>query len=260
MASPPYAGYPLPMVSTRPLTSPALGLRRVGTVLALLAAGQLLASGILVVTVAPPLAVGALSLAIGLSPTLVAATTLRPRLPGPVTTADLLTMLRLLGAGALASATVLALAGQLSSRSWLLAVLAGAALASDAVDGRVARGTGTAGPVGARIDMEADAALLMVLSVLAAATIGPWVLAIGAMRYAYVAASWVRPALRRPLTPSDLRRGIGAMQGIALLTAVVPVIPDVVAAALCALALGLLVWSFGRDVIRQEREGAAERR
>ncbi|GAA1485128.1 CDP-alcohol phosphatidyltransferase family protein [Brachybacterium fresconis] len=222
--------------------------------LALLATGQLLGGGLVVALVGPTVGVAALSLVLGMSPTIVAAATLRPRTPGPVTGADLLSMLRLLAAGVLAAMTVLALTAQMPSRSWFFAVLAGAALASDALDGRVARRTGTAGPIGARIDMEADAALVLVLSVLAATTVGPWVLVIGAMRYIYVAASWGRPALRRPLVHSDLRRGIGALQGIALMTAVVPALPEEIAMITCALALGLLVWSFGRDVIRQERE------
>lgn len=144
-----------------------------GVVLTLLATGQVLAAAFLVAAVAPPPGIGALAVLIGLLPTLVAVATLRPRAPSLVTTADLLTMLRLLGAGALAAATVLSLAGQLTSRSWLLAVLIGVTLASDAIDGPVARRTGTAGPIGARIDMEADAALIMVLSVLATTVVGP---------------------------------------------------------------------------------------
>lgn len=230
-----------------------------GTVLILLVIGQLVIGGVLVTVVAPPPATGMLALVIGLSPTIVAMATLRPRAPGPVTTADLLTMLRLLGAGALAAATVLALAGELPSRSWLLTVLIGATLASDAVDGPVARRSGTAGPVGARVDMEADAVLVLVLSVLAATVVGPWVLAIGVMRYVYVAASWARPALRRPLPYSLLRRAIGALQGTSLLTATIPVIPVKAATAVLAIALGLLVVSFGRDVIGQERAEARAR-
>lgn len=154
---------------------------------------------------------------------------------------------------------MLALGGALSERSWPLVVLIAAALASDVLDGPVARRTGTAGPVGARIDMEADAALVLVLSVLAAAVVGPWALAIGLMRYAYVAASAVRPALRRPLGTSQLRRVIGGFQGIALLTAVVPAMPRGVAAGIVAVALALLIVSFGRDVLALERAEAAVR-
>ena len=242
------------MAATPPVPAPSGRLRRVGVVLAMLAAGQLLA-GALVVLLAEPastfLALGALLAAI--SPWVVAAATLRPRAPGPVTAADALTLLRHLGTGALAAATVLTLGGELAARSWPLVVLIGATLASDAVDGPVARRTGSAGPIGARIDMEADAALVMVLSVLAATVVGSWALAIGLMRYAFVAASWVRPALREPLDFSQFRRLVGGGQGVALLIALLPIVPAPAAAAVVAAALALLVVSFGRDVVRLER-------
>lgn len=231
-----------------------------GTVLAALVLGQLASAASIVLLAAPvsaPLA--ALALACAPAPTLIAAATLRPRLPAGVTTADLLTLLRPLAAGGLAAATVLALGEELSARSWPLALVGAAALASDVLDGPVARRTGTAGPVGARLDMEADAALVLVLSALAATVVGPWVLAIGLMRYAFVAASRVRPALRRSLRVSRLRRLIGGFQMIALLTAVVPVVPGRVAAGVAAAALALLVVSFGRDVVALERAGTRAR-
>jgi hypothetical protein len=90
--------------------------------------------------------------------------------------------------------------------------------------------------------------------------VGPWALAIGLMRYAYVAASWVRPALRRPLAFSQFRRLVGGGQGVALLIALLPPVPVPAGRAVLALALGLLVVSFGRDVVGQEREEARERR
>lgn len=236
-------------------------LRRVGTVLALLAGGQLLAGVLVVVLAAPAPASGLLvaaALLAALAPWGVAAATLRPRGPGPVTAADGLTLLRHLGTGALAAATVLVLGGEPAARSWPLAVLIAATLASDALDGPVARRTGSAGPIGARIDMEADAALVMVLSVLAATVVGPWVLVIGLMRYAFVAASWARPALRRPLGFSQFRRLVGGGQGVALLIALLPVLPVPAAAAVLALALALLVVSFGRDVVGLEHAQARE--
>ena len=202
-----------------------------GTVHVVLAGGQLLA-GVLVVLLASPasrlLALAAVLVALATWP--VATSTLRPRNPGAVTAADALTLLRHLGAGALAAATVLVLGGKLAARSWPLAAL-----------------------IGARIDMEADAALVMVLSVLAATVVGPWALAIGLMRYAFVAATRVRPALREPLSFSQFRRLVGGGQGVALLSALIPVVPVPAAAAVVALALALLVASFGRDVIRLER-------
>src|SRR5919199_1802310 len=65
----------------------------------------------------------------------------------------------------------------------------------DCVDGQVARRTRTTSALGARFDMEVDAFLLLVLSVVVARAAGPWVLAIGLMRYAYVAGGALLPWL-----------------------------------------------------------------
>jgi phosphatidylglycerophosphate synthase len=167
--------------------------------------------------------------------------------------ADRVTLARTVLIGGCATCTVLILAGALSPRPWLLLVLLVPALALDAVDGPVARRTGTATPAGARFDMEMDAALLMILSVAAIASLGWWVLAIGGMRYAYVAAAQFRPQLARPLAFSQFRRQVAAVQGITLAAALSPVFSLPVARVAVALALVLLVISFGRDVIAQER-------
>ena len=76
------------------------------------------------------------------------------------------------------------------------------ALALDGVDGKVARRTGTSSALGARFDMEVDAFLILVLSAASPLSLGPWVLAIGAMRYAFVAAAEVLAWLRAALPPS----------------------------------------------------------
>jgi phosphatidylglycerophosphate synthase len=122
------------------------------------------------------------------------------------------------------------------------------ALVLDAVDGRVARRSGTASALGARFDMEVDAFLLLVLSVHVAALMGPWVLAIGAMRYAFVAAGWVAPWLGSALPTRYSAKVVAAVQGIVLVVAAGEVLPRSLAVALVATALVLLVWSFGHDV------------
>jgi phosphatidylglycerophosphate synthase len=126
--------------------------------------------------------------------------------------------------------------------------LAGLALALDWVDGQVARRTGTASAFGARFDMEVDAFLLLVLSASAVRPVGAWVLAIGAMRYAYGAAGRVLPWLGGPLPPRQWRKVVAAIQGVALLVVAAGVLPQPVAVAMLAAALALLVESFGRDV------------
>ncbi|WXK81431.1 CDP-alcohol phosphatidyltransferase family protein [Streptomyces sirii] len=130
----------------------------------------------------------------------------------------------------------------------VLIALATVALLLDAVDGQVARRTGTASPLGARFDMEVDAFLILVLCVYLAVPLGAWVLSIGLMRYAFVAASWAMPWLGGDLPHSMARKTVAALQGIVLVVAGAGIMPRASAAAAVAVALALLVWSFGRDV------------
>jgi hypothetical protein len=96
--------------------------------------------------------------------------------------------------------------------------------------------------------MEVDAFLLLVLSVVAARGVGSWVLAIGLMRYAYVAAGALLPWLTAPLPPRFSRKVVAAAQGVVLVVAVSGVLPPAVPAVALAAALAVLCWSFGRDV------------
>ena len=122
------------------------------------------------------------------------------------------------------------------------------ALTLDAVDGWVARRTGTTTELGARFDMEVDAFLLLVLSAYVAQILGPWVLAIGLMRYVFVAAGWILPWLSLLLPPRYWRKVVTAVQGIALTLAASGLIPEL-AAVLVGVALAMLVESFGRDAL-----------
>lgn len=135
----------------------------------------------------------------------------------------------------------------------VLVSLTAFALLLDAVDGRVARRTGTVTSLGARFDMEVDAFLIAVMSVYVAPAIGAWVLAIGAMRYLYVAAGWVMPWLRRPTPPRYWAKVVAAVQGVMLLLAATGLLPTVWSRLLLVLALALLTESFGRDVWWQWR-------
>jgi phosphatidylglycerophosphate synthase len=130
----------------------------------------------------------------------------------------------------------------------VLVTLVVVALLLDGVDGWVARRTSSSSELGARFDMEVDAFLLLVLSVYVSRELGGWVLAIGLMRYAFVAASWVLPWMNRRLPFRYWRKVVTAVQGIALAVAMTGLLPGV-DAILVAIALVLLVESFGRDVI-----------
>ena len=89
----------------------------------------------------------------------------------------------------------------------LLVTLTVVALALDAVDGWIVRRTGTATPLGAHFDGEVDAFLILVLSVYVARSAGAWVLAIGAARYAFLAAGWLLPWMRAPVAAAPLAQG-----------------------------------------------------
>jgi phosphatidylglycerophosphate synthase len=131
----------------------------------------------------------------------------------------------------------------------LLVALTAVALLLDGVDGKVARRTGTSTALGARFDMEVDAFLILVLSVYVSAQLGGWVLLIGGMRYAFVAAARLAPWLNAPLPPSFARKTVAALQGICLLLAGSRLLPYAANLTVVALSLASLVWSFGRDVL-----------
>jgi phosphatidylglycerophosphate synthase len=95
----------------------------------------------------------------------------------------------------------------------LLVALASLALVLDAVDGQVARRTGTSSALGGQMDGEVDAFLILALSVYVARGAGAWVLAIGAARYAFLAGGYVLPWLRAPLPPRHWRRSSARRRG-----------------------------------------------
>jgi phosphatidylglycerophosphate synthase len=140
-----------------------------------------------------------------------------------------------------------------------LVTISTVALVLDAVDGQVARRTGTATPLGARIDGEVDAFLILLLSIAVSEKYGSWVLVIGAARYAFLLAGFVMPWLAAPLPPRYWRKVVAAVQGIVLTVAVSGVPARPVGMIAVAVALLLLIESFGRDVIWLYRAGASAR-
>ena len=174
--------------------------------------------------------------------------------------ADVVTLLRGLGVCFLAGLALQALVGGLHKHGLLAMIIMGTlCLLLDGVDGRVARARSEASAFGARFDVETDAALLVVLSVAVAALdiAGWWVLAIPAMRYGYVAASLVVPALRAPLPYRYSRKVIAVVQAVALIAAMTSALTrgeNWVPIMILLAALASLCWSFGRSVIWQLRQ------
>jgi phosphatidylglycerophosphate synthase len=175
--------------------------------------------------------------------------------------ADLVTLTRAMIACAVASLVAASWHG--SPVSGALVALAVAALVLDAVDGRVARATRPT-DFGGRFDGEADAFLLLVLSVHVALAYGGWVLAIGLARYAFWAAGAAWPWMRHTLPRRDWRKVVTAVQGVVLVVAAADLAPTAATRVALLAALAMLAESFGRDVwwlvrhrYRLRRVGAA---
>jgi phosphatidylglycerophosphate synthase len=129
-----------------------------------------------------------------------------------------------------------------------LVTLASIALALDFLDGWIARRTATQSALGAKLDGEVDAFLILMLSIYVAPIAGGWVLLIGLARYLFLAAGWVFPWLQAPLPRRDWRKAVTASQGVALVIAASGVPPLWLSRVLLAVALAMLAESFGRDV------------
>jgi len=160
--------------------------------------------------------------------------------------ADWVTLARATLAGGVAALTVDS--PELPGTVAPLVALTVVALALDAVDGRVARRTKTESALGALFDGEADAFLILVLSVYVARSAGAWVLAIGAARYLFLLAGWLLPWMRRPLPPRYWRKVVAASTGVILAAAVPDALPRAVTQLTLAVSLALIAESFGRDV------------
>lgn len=167
---------------------------------------------------------------------------LRGRSPGP---ADAVTLARGLLACDLAGLDADPVSRDLDG---MAAGLSAVALALDAVDGQVARRTGTVSEFGARFDGETDALLILVLSRRAARHHGRWVLLGGLARHGFALAGAVFPWLRRPLPFRYWRKVATATEGIALAAATAPFVPRRLARWGLVAGLVLIAESFGRDV------------
>ena len=190
---------------------------------------------------------------LGALPGVLSAALIVRRRPRTTTPADRVTLTRAVLACGVLAATVLGIAADVPLRTgWLLSLVV-VTLVLDAVDGPVARRTGTASAAGARLDMEVDAGVLLVISLAAGSVVGWWVLLIGAIRYLLAAAAWLRPQLRVTLPRSEFRVWVAAGQAVALPFALAPFIAVDVARAVIGVALALLVVSFGSEVVIKER-------
>jgi phosphatidylglycerophosphate synthase len=134
---------------------------------------------------------------------------------------------------------------------WIACIVGFVGLIGDGIDGWAARRSGLASRFGARFDMEVDAFLILVLCGLLVRIdkLGAWILIAGALRYVFVAAGALLPALRAELPPSARRRAICAIQTATLAAALAPPIAGPAAAAIAGTGLVAVIYSFAADVI-----------
>ncbi len=133
---------------------------------------------------------------------------------------------------------------------WLYGALCLFALVLDGVDGAIARTTHSTTAFGARFDMELDALFILGLcvAVLALEKAGAWVLALGLMRYAFVAAGHWLTFMNQPLPESFRRKTVCVWQVVTLMIAILPVTSAAFANWTLAIALALLCYSFSTDL------------
>ncbi|HEX5049924.1 MAG TPA: CDP-alcohol phosphatidyltransferase family protein, partial [Gammaproteobacteria bacterium] len=124
----------------------------------------------------------------------------------------------------------------------------------------LARARGETSAFGARLDMETDALLILVLASLAWAygKAGAWILLAGLLRYLFVAASYALPWLARALPASRRRQAVCVLQIGTLIACVSPLFPPPASGAVALVGLVVLAWSFGVDVAWLARRRASD--
>jgi phosphatidylglycerophosphate synthase len=163
--------------------------------------------------------------------------------------ANLVTGLRIVLAGL---AGVLAV---LDAPPVALAVVLAGALLSDFVDGRVARATGTASRFGARLDLEADAFLILVLSTVVAMDHGAWVLGLGLVRYVFAVGVLLVPGLQHEPPPRPWCKVVAALVATVLAVVAVGPLPSAVETAALVVVALLLAESFAHEAVDRWRVG-----
>lgn len=123
----------------------------------------------------------------------------------------------------------------------------------DGLDGWLARRRGQVTPLGALLDQETDAALVLLLCVELVVTrnVGPWVLIAGLLRYVLV---FTRMLATRPIAErrSSLGRLIFGFSYLSLTLSLEPAF-DLASAVLLPTSVGLLMFSFVPDFVAVAR-------
>jgi phosphatidylglycerophosphate synthase len=134
--------------------------------------------------------------------------------------------------------------------AWLAVSVVVTVAVLDGVDGWLARRSGEISAFGARFDMEVDAALILILSILVwlHGKAGVWVGACGLMRYGFVATGWVLPWMAGPLRSTIRGKSVAVAQFIGLGAALLPIVRVPFSNIIAMVTLATLVWSFAIDI------------
>lgn len=147
---------------------------------------------------------------------------------------------------------VVALIAPLLGTATLWAVVAVATVAQilDGVDGWLARREARVSAFGARLDMEVDSVLglILALNIWVEGIAGPWILLLGLPRYLFIGGAQFVPWLAKPLPESRARKVVCVVQMIALTALNSPLVPNWLVVPFAVGIGGALVWSFGRDI------------
>ena len=167
-------------------------------------------------------------------------------------TANAVTSLR--AAGAIILTGMLPMAHTLSETStnlWFTSSCIAVLICLDGVDGFFARREKLSSDFGARFDMETDAILALVITLLlwTSERAGIWVLGLGLMRYAFVIWSWFSPPLTAALFPSIRRKTVCVIQLGALCLMISPLLHGNAIALVGTAALVCLSASFLIDIV-----------
>lgn len=137
------------------------------------------------------------------------------------------------------------------SVAWIIAITATVTLCLDGLDGYLARKANLCSAFGARFDMETDAFLAFIITLILwqSEKVGLWVIGLGVLRYAFILASMKYKALQGELFPSMRRKTVCVIQVGALCLMLFPAISSNEATVLGVIALGFLIWSFAVDVV-----------
>lgn len=158
---------------------------------------------------------------------------------------NLVTLLRM----ALAASLLAPLLG--ITNPLFIVALALCILILDGFDGWLARKSGHVSNFGARLDMEVDSSLAMILAanIWAAGITGPEILILAAPRYIYVMAASLNPWLKLPLPESFVRKLICVVQVSTLIALNIPWFPSLLVLPVVSIVGGALIWSFARDIL-----------